>query len=84
MKKFAVLTAVAVMFGGQAIAGVWETQCAGCHNGALAPKKEDLKAKIKTATEFVEKAKKTNNPMMAPFKNNDQLLQQAAKEIYGK
>ena len=67
-----------------AVAGVWETQCAGCHNGSMAPSKTQLRAKLKDAKAFVEAAKKTTNPMMAAFKNNEAALKQAAKEIYGK
>jgi len=83
MKKVLVALAVAAL-ATPAVAGTWEAQCAGCHNGSMAPSKEQLKAKLKTPEKFVKAAKSTNNPMMAAFKNNVQALQAAAKEIFGK
>jgi len=65
-------------------AGVWETQCAGCHNGQLAPSKNQLKAKLKTPEKFVEAAQKTSSPMMNAFRKNKKVLEIAAKEIFGK
>ena len=65
-------------------AGVWEVQCAGCHNGQLAPSKNQLKAKFKNPKKFVEAAQKTSSPMMNAFKNNKKVLENAAKEIFGK
>ncbi|WP_297445799.1 hypothetical protein [Desulfurobacterium sp.] len=67
-----------------AVAGVWEAQCAGCHNGSMAPSKAQLKAKFKDAKAFVEAGLKSTNPMMSAFKNNLEPLKEAAKEIYGK
>ncbi len=84
MKKILVVLAVAAAFSAPAVAGTWEAQCAGCHNGSMAPSKAQLKAKFKDANAFVNAAKNSNNPMMAAFKNNVQALQAAAKEIYGK
>ncbi len=84
MKKILVALTVAAAFSVPAVAGTWEAQCAGCHNGSLAPSKAQLKAKFKSAKAFVEAGKKSNNPMMAAFKSNVQALQAAAKEIYGK
>jgi len=67
-----------------AMAGVWETQCIGCHNGSLAPSKAQLKAKFKDADALVKAAEKSKNPMMRPFTDKKQVLKQAAEEIFGK
>ncbi len=84
MRKVLGAFAVAALLSAPAMAGVWETQCAGCHNGAMAPNKDQLKAKFKTAKAFVKAAQNSTNPMMAAFKSNVKALQDAAKEIYGK
>ncbi len=82
MRKILGALFLTAAFALPASAGVWEAQCAGCHNGSLAPSKAQLKAKYKSAKEFVEAGKKTNNPMMAAFKSNVKALQDAAKELY--
>ncbi|WP_456457029.1 hypothetical protein [Thermovibrio sp.] len=82
MRKIFGALAVVALFALPASAGVWQAQCAGCHNGSLAPSASQLKAKFKNAKAFVEAAKKTNNPMMAAVKNKVNLLEQAAKELY--
>jgi hypothetical protein len=84
MRKVLVAFAVAAAFSAPAVAGVWQAQCASCHNGALAPSQQQLKAKFKTSKAFVDAAQKSNNPMMAAIKSNVQALKDAAKEIYGK
>jgi len=83
MRKILVPLAV-LAFAAPAFAGVWGTQCAGCHNGSLAPSKAQLKKKFKNAKAFIAAAKNSNNPMMAAVKNNDAALKAAAKEIFGK
>jgi len=83
MRKVFGALALAALFAVPATAGgVWQAQCAGCHNGSLAPTAEQMKAKYKTAKEFVEAAKKSTNPMMASFKSKVDLLEKAAKELY--
>ncbi|RUM89517.1 MAG: hypothetical protein DSZ25_00520 [Thermovibrio sp.] len=84
MKKVLGALTLTALFAVPASAGVWETQCAGCHNGSLAPSKAQLKAKLKNPQKFIEAAKKSTNPMMAAVKNNDAALKAAAKEIFGK
>ncbi len=84
MRKVLGALAVAALLAAPASAGVWETQCAGCHNGSMAPSKAQLKAKLKNPKAFVEAALKSNNPMMAAFKSNKAALEAAAKEIFGK
>lgn len=84
MKKMFVALVVAAAMSAPAVAGVWESQCAGCHNGAMAPSAQQLKAKFKTPAAFVKAGKESTNPMMAAFKSNVQALKDAAKEIYGK
>jgi hypothetical protein len=82
MKRILGAFVLAALFALPASAGVWESQCASCHNGGLAPSKEQLKAKFKTAQEFVNAAKNSSNPMMAAFKSNVKALEDAAKELY--
>ena len=53
-------------------------------SGKPIPSKEQLKAKFKSVQEFVNAAKSTSDPMMAPFKTQDAVLQAAAKEVLGK
>ncbi len=81
-KAVVVLTAFLIPAG--AMAGVYEKTCAGCHNGSLAPSKEQMKAKFKSAEEMFKAAEKSSNPMMAGIKTNKELLKKACKEVYGK
>jgi len=39
---------LAFILGAPAYAGLWETKCASCHNGAVAPSKKSLLEKYKT------------------------------------
>jgi len=82
MRKVLGALALAALFAVPASAGVWQAQCAGCHNGQLAPSAEQMKAKYKSPKEFVEAAKKSTNPMMAAFKSKVDVLEKAAKELY--
>jgi len=84
MRKVLGALALAALFAVPASAGVWESQCASCHNGSLAPSAAQLKAKFKTPKAFVDAAKHSSNPMMAAVKNNVAALKAAAKELYGK
>ncbi len=91
MRKFLLLTAVAAVISTPALAGPWEDNCAGCHNGQMPsssgkpiPTKDQLKAKYKTVDAFVNAAKNSKDPMMDPVKGNDALLRSAAKEVLGK
>jgi hypothetical protein len=61
-------------------AGGWD-QCKVCHNGNLAPNEKDLKEKYKTVDELVVAAKRSEDPLMDPFKKNEKLLREAAKDI---
>ncbi|RUM42897.1 MAG: hypothetical protein DSY35_04505 [Desulfurobacterium sp.] len=82
MRKVLVALTVAAAFSAPAVAGVWESNCAGCHNGALAPSADALKSKLKTKQKFIEAAKNSPNPMMMGVKSNPQLIKQAADEIF--
>ena len=91
MRKLLILAAVVAAVSTPAFAGTWEDNCAGCHNGQMPsssgkpiPSKEQLKAKFKSVQEFVNAAKSTSDPMMAPFKTQDAVLQAAANEVLGK
>jgi hypothetical protein len=61
-------------------AGGWD-QCKGCHNGNVAPDARELKEKYQLIDKFVEAAGKTDDPLMAAFRNNEKLLREAAKDI---
>jgi hypothetical protein len=55
--------------------------CSGCHNGMMAPNKDDLIAKYKTTEELVKGAQASENPMMAQIKENIEGLEAAAAAI---
>jgi hypothetical protein len=52
--------------------------CGGCHNGMMAPNKENLLAKYKTMEELIQGAQASDNPMMAQIKENIDGLKAAA------
>lgn len=58
----------------------WNT-CVACHNGTMAPNKEKLKEKYKTAASFLKAAQATQNPMMKSIQKDENALKEAAKEI---
>jgi hypothetical protein len=61
-------------------AGGWD-QCKDCHNGNVAPDAKELKDKYNSADKFIQAAKKADDPLMNPFRNNDKLLKEAANDI---
>ena len=63
-----------------ATAGVWETSCAGCHNGSVAPLKEELLKKHPTAKGFLNAINKAiKEEKMPPGLK----YLQAIKELFG-
>ena len=81
MKRFTLLLLTLIMvlsFASFAFAGGFAT-CAGCHNGKIAPAKETLKEKYKTADELVKGAMAAKNAMMKNFQK-EEVLQEAAKD----
>jgi hypothetical protein len=58
----------------------WE-RCKGCHNGNTAPDEKSMKQKYPTVKKFIEAAKKSDDPFMIGFKDDEKLLKKAAKEI---
>jgi hypothetical protein len=82
MKKLA-LTALSLcaffVLATTASAG-WNT-CVACHNGTMAPNKEKLLEKHKTAESFVKAAQAAQNPMMKSIQKDENSLKEAAKEI---
>jgi hypothetical protein len=58
----------------------WNT-CVACHNGTMAPNKEKLKDKYKTAESFVKAAQATQNPMMKSIQKDEKTLKEVAQEI---
>lgn len=61
-------------------AAAWDT-CKRCHNGRTAPDEKTMKEKYPTLRKFVEAAKKSDDPFMNDFKNDDRMLRDAGKEI---
>ena len=81
MRKTLLVAFLGCLLSTPSYASVWQTQCAGCHNGSLAPSKAQLKAKY-SRKEFIKKALESSNPMMSAFKNNKDAIQKAADELY--
>lgn len=75
----AIVFSLFVLLGslGVAHAGAF-AQCTGCHNGRSAP---DIRDKYRTVEEFVRAAKMTRDVRMQMYRNNEQLLREAAKDI---
>jgi hypothetical protein len=55
--------------------------CNGCHNGMMAPNKDTLAAKYKTAEELINGAQASESPMMSGLKQNTDALKAAAAAI---
>ena len=49
---------IALILGAPAYAGLWETKCVSCHNGAVAPSKKSLLEKYKTPDAFMSAVRK--------------------------
>lgn len=58
----------------------WD-QCKGCHDGAFAPDAKAFKQRYKTVEDFVRAAKESDEPLMKRYKNNEEILREAAKDI---
>ena len=74
------LTACAFFVLATTASAGWNT-CVACHNGTMAPNKEKLLDKHKTAESFVKAAQATQNPMMKSIQKDENSLKEAAKEI---
>ena len=66
--------------GSGAQAGGWAV-CNGCHNGAMAPNKEELLAKYTSTEALIKGAQASNSPMMAQIKEDIDGLKEAAAEL---
>lgn len=53
MKRLLVASVIIVVFTLPAYAGLWENNCASCHNGKVAPTKETILQKYKTINKFM-------------------------------
>ncbi len=53
MKRFLVASLIIAVFTLPAYAGLWENNCASCHNGKIAPTKETILQKYKTINQFM-------------------------------
>lgn len=82
MNKLLLAFAVSVSMSSSASAGVWKSVCAGCHNYIPNATAVKLKNKYKTPEEFIKAAERTTNPKMGPIRNNVQIIQNAAEELY--
>jgi len=58
MKKLLFALTGALILSSASQAGVWETSCKACHNGVMAPTKEQMLKKYPTPDAFVAAAKK--------------------------
>jgi len=63
--------------GSGAQADGWNV-CGGCHNGMMAPNKENLIAKYKTTEGLIQGAQASDSPMMSQIKENIDGLKAAA------
>jgi hypothetical protein len=76
----AVLMTVIFCLAGSGSQAGWGI-CAGCHNGTVAPSKDQFLAKFKTADAMVKAAQATTSPMMARIKQDTDGLKAAADEL---
>ena len=72
------LMIVAIGCAGSSVQADGWSVCAGCHNGMMAPNKDDLIAKYKTTEELIKGAQASESPMMATIKENIEGLEAAA------
>jgi len=66
--------------GSGAQADGWNV-CGGCHNGMMAPNKDNLIAKYKTMEGLIQGAQASESPMMSQIKENIDGLKAAAATI---
>jgi hypothetical protein len=66
----------------QVFAGEWD-RCKTCHDGTIAPSKEELMRRYKTAAFFVKAAQSKDTPLMKPLQlsKNEQILYTVADEL---
>ena len=80
MRKALIMLSAVLISAAGAKAGVWETNCSGCHNGVVAPKKEKLLKTFHSKGAFLSKAReavsKGKMPAGLPYAK-------AAEELYG-
>jgi len=80
MKKLLLTLTGALLAASSAQAGVWESNCAACHNGTMAPTKEEMLKKYPTPDAFVAAAKKAVQSGKMPKIPG---VKRAAIELYG-
>ena len=85
MKKGFTLTFFSILilaFAIQVFAGEWD-RCKTCHDGTIAPSKEELIRRYKTAAFFVKAAQSKNTPLMKPLQlpKNEPILYAVADEL---
>ncbi|RMD58583.1 MAG: hypothetical protein D6828_02610 [Nitrospirae bacterium] len=76
------ISMLAISFCISVFAAEWD-RCKTCHDGKIAPSKEELLRRFKTAAFFVKAAQSKDTPLMAPFKlpKNEPILYAVAEEI---
>ena len=80
MRRTLILLSAFFLSAVGAKAGVWETNCAGCHNGVVAPTKSSLLSKFHTKREFMAKVREmVTQGKMPPGLSYGK----AARELFG-
>ena len=76
------VTGLCTAFITGAYATEWD-RCKTCHDGTIAPSKNELKSRFKTAAFFVKAAQDKDTPMMGPLKlpKNEPILYAVAEEL---
>lgn len=85
MKKvytFTLFTLLITAYAIQVFAGEWD-RCKTCHDGTIAPSKEELIRRYKTAAFFVKAAQSKDTPLMKPLQlpKNESILYAVADEL---
>ncbi|MCI4626408.1 MAG: hypothetical protein L3V56_10660 [Candidatus Magnetoovum sp. WYHC-5] len=75
-----ILTLVFVLGLASFAAADWE-KCKACHNGKVAPDEAAMKAKFKTADEFVKAAMTSPNAMMKSQQGDEEVLKKTAAAL---
>lgn len=83
MKKiFAIAVAFTLVLGFASFAAAGWEKCEGCHNGNIAKStKQMLVKKFKTTDALIKGAKESPNPMMNAWKDKEDDLKTAAKDL---
>lgn len=81
MKHLVVFLGAVLLAASFTTASMAIPNCNSCHNGAVAPSVEQLKAKFTTVDELVAAAKASENAMMKPVQGDDEALKTAVEKL---